>query len=446
MISPSSEQSALSEHGSFSFSPVMAGNRSWQVALVLLFVTVFIETSRILDLFTARGISVLLILLAVALVVSRRVFAFWQCGAGRVLPFMLAWFLVAYFLSQHTALGTFYVTSVLEGAVLFSAACGLLASVSDFKKMLRVLTVAAFLLCILGVIWSGRVHGRFALRRGPYADPNYFAMALLGLAPIVWVSFATKPMWVRICATLATALPILLTLGTASRGAFVAILVMLTVLFFLASLKTRVVMASVAVLAVVVLLAFLPESWRTRLAAAARVSSLGGNQAVQTADSVSVDSRETLLMTSVNVTLAYPLLGVGPGNFGPTIAEFGRLQGYNWMDLTTHNSYTQVSSETGIPGLLLLLAMIGLSIHSVISVLRKTSSDGEHPNPELHRLAAGLLVSLTATCTCMFFLSEGYGISNFFWFGLANGCRLLLPRDADDEEELVEIDPQKAAD
>ncbi len=445
MISPPHEQPTLSEPGPFSSSPVAAGNRFWQMAIVLFLLTAFVEISRILDLVTARGIFVLLILLAVSLLASRRALVFWKCGAGRVLPSVVAWFLLAYFTSQHNRLSTAYMVSVLEGALLFVAGCGLLASVSDFKKMFRVLTAAAMILCVLGVVWSGRVNGRFALRGGPYADPNYFAMALLALAPIVWVSFAAKPLWLRICGTLATALPLLLTLGTASRGAFVAIFVMLIVLFFLSSLKTRIVMGSAAVLALVVLLAFLPESLRARLASAARISSLGGDQTVQTADSVSVDSRETMLMTSINVTLAYPLLGVGPGNFGPTIVEFGKLQGQNWIDLNTHNSYTQVSAETGFPGLLLFLLLIALSLKSLISVLRKTSQTGEHPDPELHRLAAGLLVSLAATCACMFFLSEGYGMLNFLWFGLANGSRLLVPADPEDEEELVEIDPLQAS-
>ena len=145
-------------------------------------------------------------------------------------------------------------------------------------------------------------------------------------------------------------------------------------------------------------------------------------------------------MTSINLTLDFPVLGIGPGNFGPTVAEIGRIQGEKWLDLNTHNSYTQISCETGVPGLLLYLLIVVFSLQSVIQVLRRTE------NADVRRMAAALLVSLASMCTCMFFLSEGYSGLSLFWFGLANGMRWLLPEiQEDEEEELVEITPQQTA-
>lgn len=220
-------------------------------------------------------------------------------------------------------------------------------------------------------------------------------------------------------------------------------LVMAAVVFVFASVRIKVVMATVAVLAAIILLAFLPDSLRTRLASAARISSVSGEHS-QNTDAVSLDSRETMLMTSINVTLAYPLLGVGPGNFGPTIAEFGRLQNQHWIELATHNSYTQISSETGLPGLLAYLVLVGFTFRSLVIAFRRTRTRGDNPNSEIHRYSAAMLVSLSATCTCMFFLSEGYSLQNFLWFGIANGLQLLLPEDPEDEEEFIEVDPALA--
>ncbi len=216
---------------------------------------------------------------------------------------------------------------------------------------------------------------------------------------------------------------------------------MLLVLFFLANARTKIIMAGVGILALVIALAFLPDSLRTRIASATRIAATGDRRA---ADSISISSRETMLTTSINMTIAYPLFGVGPGNFGPTIEELGKLQGQNWINLNTHNSYTQVSSETGIPGLLLYLLLIGFSFKSLIGALRQTSPHGAHPNPDLHRLGAGLLVSLAATCTCMFFLSEGYSLLLFLWLGLANGIKLLLPEEPKEEDEFIEVEVQPA--
>ena len=77
-------------------------------------------------------------------------------------------------------------------------------------------------------------------------------------------------------------------------------------------------------------------------------------------------------------------------------------------------------------------------------ILLEPASRGAYPEPDLHRLSAGLLVSVVGTCTCMFFLSEGYGAINLFWFGLANGLRLLLPEDPEEETEIVELEPEPA--
>jgi O-antigen ligase len=332
----------------------------------------------------------------------------------------------------------------LEGALLFLAAAGLLNTVSDYRRFFRILAAAGLLLSVMGIVWGGVINGRHALRAGSYSDPNYYAMALLSVAPILWIAFEWKSWWMKIGGFLVTALPLLLAVRTISRGGFVAMLAMLVVLFFLSSLKMKVIMASIAVLAVVILVAFLPDSVRARVAAAARISIPSGDPSTQNNDQVSVSSRETMLTTSINLTLAYPLLGVGPGNFGPTIVEFGKLQNMHWINLSTHNSYTQLSSETGIPGILLYLLMFGFAVKAVIRTLRRTSSGGAHPNAEIHRWSAGMLILLAADATCMFFLSEGYGMRNFLWFGLASGLQLLLPDDPKEEEEWVEVVPEPA--
>jgi putative inorganic carbon (HCO3(-)) transporter len=424
-------------------SSAAGGNRFWQIAILLFFLIIFLDISRILDPVKTHIIPILLVLLAISLLASRRALIFWKSEAGKVLPFFVVWILLAYFMAPHTDLSYLYLLGILQGTLLFLAATGLLAAVSDSKKFFTLLAGAALVLCVLGIVWSGVRDGRFALRGGYYGDPNYYAMGLLALAPILWVSVASKPLWLRLCGLFATAFPVLLALRTASRGGFVALFAMLIVIFFLASVKTRILIASASVLTLVVLLAFMPASLRTRLESAARISSVdAANQ--PTVESVSAGARQTLLMTSINLTLENPVLGVGPGNFGPTIAEVGRLQGYNWLNLNTHNSYTQVSSETGFPGLLLYLLLIFFSVKSVLTVIRRTSPRGTLPDPELHRMGAGLLVSLAATCTCMFFLSEGYSSLVLFWFGVASGLRLLLPEDPrDEEEELVEMQPDQ---
>ena len=56
-----------------------------------------------------------------------------------------------------------------------------------------------------------------------------------------------------------------------------------------------------------------------------------------------------------------------------------------------------------------------------------------------------MLVSLTGLLTCIFFLSEGYNQLVYFWFGIACGLRLTIPKAQRDEEEFIEMEPEQLA-
>ncbi len=415
---------------------------SYSLAVGLFFITVFIEASRILEFAGKGGAIVLFGLLVIALALNARKLAFWKTLGGKIMPLFVAWVVVAYVANPHSAYSFPYLQGTLDGAVLFVAA-SLLADRADFKKLFAILAAAGLFVCALGMVWSGYRNGRFGLRGGLYGDPNYFAMGLLGMAPIIWVVLTGKEGWRKAVAGIATVVPVLLALRTASRGSLVAVAVMLAVLFFFLSIRVRIVMASATVVALVAFLAFMPASLRNQLLVAARIAPADETQPPSEA-AVSVTSRETLLTTSINMTLNNPVLGVGPGNFGPTIVEFGRMQGIEWLEMNTHNSYTEISSETGLPGVVFYVLMVIFSFQSVIQVVRHTSEKGENPDVEMHKLAGGLLVSLAGTCTCMIFLSEGYSTLALFWFGLANAMHRLLPEASDEEEELVEVTPVQA--
>lgn len=383
-------------------------------------------TSRVLD---VAGNSykipvVLLALVAVSLLATRRVFAFWKTPAGKVLPIFVLWVLVTWLLAPHAGKERL-MQKIFEGAVLFAAA-GLLTRAADFEKMFRTLAVGGLVVAGLGLVWSKQSYGRLELRSGPDADPNYYAMSLLAMMPIIWTVVARRPLRVRLLGLLAMALPLVMLIRTGSRASVVAIGAVLVVLFFLSSLTSRIVIAGVAAVAFVILVAFVPNALRSRL---------GGAQTERSgADKDSASARGTLLETGVALTLDNPIFGVGPGNFAETVVEEGRSQGVEWAALGPHNTYTQISSETGIPGILLFFLLLGFSLQNVILVLRQSAPKGATPDAELYQLARGLLLSLASTGAFIFFLGEAYNSVIYFWLGLAAGLRLLLPEtEAEDE-------------
>jgi O-antigen ligase len=398
-----------------------------KIAVALFFLYAFLVTSRILDVLgnSFKIPAVVLVLLGIGLLANRRAFTFWRTPAGKTMPVFAAWVLATWLLAQHAPASWKLIESVLVGAILF-AASGLLAKATDFRQLFGTLACAGLVEAGLGIVWSTQSYGRLALRSGPDGDPNYYAMSLLAIIPLLWSLVAGKPWRLRLLGLAAGALLLGMLIRTGSRASFVAIGAMLVVVFFLSPLTSRILIASLAAVAFVVLVAFVPNVLKSRL---------GGTESARSgADKDSANARGTLLATSVALTLTNPIFGLGPGNFADTVVEEGRRRGVEWAPLGPHNAYTQISSETGVPGLILFLLLIGFSLQSVIAVVRQSARKGATPNGELHHLACGLLVSLAGTCSFIFFLGEAYNSVIYLWLGLGTGLRLLLPEPELEDE------------
>jgi O-antigen ligase len=124
----------------------------------------------------------------------------------------------------------------------------------------------------------------------------------------------------------------------------------------------------------------------------------------------SATSRMDLLKRSIVVTLENPILGVGPGMFVVAENEIaideGRRRGY-WK--ASHNMYTQISAEMGLPA-------VGLFVYLIVLVW-KTLSRAEKADPrllsfapELRKLAVQLKTSTLVFMLCGVTLSVGYGV------------------------------------
>ena len=117
--------------------------------------------------------------------------------------------------------------------------------------------------------------------------------------------------------------------------------------------------------------------------------------------------RTDVFWRSVNMTIHHPLLGVGPGQFPETIAKEARERGVHMTWLNPHNSYTQVSSESGLIGLIFytgtLLLAIGLSYRAYN--LSLTHANLEH----FEGMALALFLALIAYSINSFFHHVAYG-------------------------------------
>lgn len=116
----------------------------------------------------------------------------------------------------------------------------------------------------------------------------------------------------------------------------------------------------------------------------------------------SAQARWDLLVKSLKVTASHPLFGIGPGNF-PIVSGMWRV---------THNSYTQMSAEAGIPALILYVLILWRGFDNLRAVKKLARGPGEA------RLLAGALhASLAAFLVASFFASYAYQFGTFFLVG-----------------------------
>jgi len=130
--------------------------------------------------------------------------------------------------------------------------------------------------------------------------------------------------------------------------------------------------------------------------------------------------RKQLLLSSLELTLQHPLMGVGPGMFAVANADYtqetkGQPSWNAWHE--THNTFTQLSCEDGLPGLFFYCVTLLLCFR-VSFVLPRRAAD----NPALSAvgpMALSLRLSLIAFTVTALFTSNAYA---YYFPMLAGVC------------------------
>jgi len=221
-------------------------------------------------------------------------------------------------------------------------------------------------------------------------------------------------------------------LRTASRGALIALVA--TILFTLVrgSGRQKLVVA-VAAAALIIMIAFLPDATWTRLTSFSK-SGRGSEEAME-----SSDLRQRALQESIIFTFQHPFFGVGPRQFpsyeGRSMSALGKRA--NWLE--THNSYTEVSSECGIPALIFYLA----AMFSTFALLAKIRKRAVGPyRKEIVTAAFCMTIGLVGYSVATIFVNFAYqfhflaisGLVVAMWIAVRNDRRRFLSRDARSEQ------------
>jgi O-antigen ligase len=288
--------------------------------------------------------------------------------------------------------------------IMLLVTAGLAASWVECRCLMYAIALAAVVnlattrLLMLQTIESDRL---FLQSKGMISDPNDLAAHLLLVLPFLLFVILRKRthLALRLILVAAMTYGMFLILRTGSRGGLVAFVFTLGFVLMFSPTRQKVAIAITASVIFVFLVSLLPGPTRDRL------KSFSEGQETSTVAIESAESRKYLLKKSVELTLKKPFFGVGPGQFQnyegrEAIAE--HRQG-NWH--ATHNTYTQISSECGIPALIFFLA----AIVSTFGTLRKIRKKAQiMKSNEIVTAASCITVGLTGYAAASLFLANGY--------------------------------------
>ncbi len=268
---------------------------------------------------------------------------------------------------------------------------------------------------------------------GPLGDPNYFAQVLLLGVPVALVLAWRSRGWGRGLALGATALLIAAILFTYSRGAAVALLVVLALTAALRGVSRRQLLAAAAIALLALSLA--PHGFRERLSTLAQL--LPGAAAEVTDPDSSFAKRRLVTQAAGAMYLDHPVLGVGAGNYpvrfdpyGARIGSAAALYDDPGEAQYPHNLYLEVAAETGTVGLVLFVAILLVAFGSLARAWTRLSRRSE---PLLRDLAAGLAIALVGFLLTSLFL-HGHFL-RYLWLLLAFATAWDVTADRERDEE-----------
>ncbi len=264
--------------------------------------------------------------------------------------------------------------------VAFLAVAGLVNNYQQWFKLFKTLTYALLAFTIIANIFGTSETGRLFLEQGKFGNPNEMAQALLLGLPL-WgaMMIMSKSLPGKVFAVGVMVLILMTTFRTGSRGAMIGLVAMLLLVFLRAPVMGKMKLILAAVLFVGAVATTMPGRLIARYKTTVNEDDAGDGEmdaAMASSAASSTQSRKQLLKHSLIFTMQHPLFGVGPGMFVVADDSYVKTLGAgkgNWLG--THNSYTQVSSELGIPALLFFVTAVGMALAGSYRVYKRTRGD-----------------------------------------------------------------------
>jgi O-antigen ligase len=430
-------QIELMGSSSLQFGSESNGIQALGFAALLGFVYAFI--SRVLDLhFSYLHLPLVLgATTGICAIISGGLFKALSTRVGILYVGLTCWFAAGVPFAYWRGGSAGQVASWLRTLVIWAFLVGLTVTFRECKLLLNAILLAAVTAALMALIGSGaEIEGRLSLERGQLGNANYLALELLIALPLAWrfYSGGGRPgVLRRVLAAGLGGLILLALFETGSRAGLYSLGVMVLLVVLRVDLARKILIALAVGVLFVSMFAVLPGSLRERYSTVSSIGARGDRSAA-----ASVLERQRVLRQSISITLTHPIFGVGLGNFAPYVFQVNKDLGQAkeaWFG--THNTYTQMSCEAGIPALLMFLGIIVATWRSLTRLIRATRHDDRSEARDIYYTAQAVQVCLGSFLFCLAFIHLAYDILPHMLLGVA------LAFVFTGERELRDLDAQQ---
>jgi putative inorganic carbon (HCO3(-)) transporter len=277
----------------------------------------------------------------------------------------------------------------------------MISAVNTVERLRRFLFIQGACAAVVAAVtlWKGHlIFGRLeGVLASYYADPNDLALIISISLPFCLASlFLTKRWLSKACWSVAMLVMSYVVFLTGSRGGFLTLFITAAVCVWEFGIKGhRHFLLVAAALAGLVL-------WLSSgglIGGRLKATFNGENGKDVAAAYGSAEARQQLFWRSIEITRKHPLFGVGPGNF--------QIVSGSWHE--SHNTFTSMSAEGGLPALALYSLILWAGFKNV-----KTAKRLSRGKRDLRILTAALRASLTGYVAGSSFLSVGYVFFPYF--------------------------------
>lgn len=337
-----------------------------------------------------------------------------------------------------------------KGLVIYFLVVGLASSAERIYRAIAAMLAAGVLMGGLGVfqaltgsfgnefgglarIKDAQIYGDVFEPRiaGALGDPNFFAQVLVLLFPMALYAAWSESRWRgKVPAYAAAAMIAAACVLTYSRGAALALGVVIVLILVERKVRVQTVVASAVLLAAGLLVA--PQDFTRRLATIEEL--VPGATDVVDPDS-SFEERKLMTMAAWSMFVDHPIAGVGAGNYtvhfqkyaddvGSAARQYGDPSGKHYP----HNLGLEIAAETGFLG---LFAFFGVVVTCFLYLSRARRAFERARDPSTAAMAQAISIALVGYFVAALFLHGHF--QRYLW--LVFGLVAALQRAAPDPEE-----------